>query len=157
MAFTNKSIWIKYAHIKFFLEQYNFWAPKETGGILMGYKLEHKIYVTDIVGPGPKAIHEKESFTPDNDYHENEIAQIYERSGRIHTYIGEWHTHPENESYLSGRDKKTLKNISTNPLCRLPQPVMIILGTSPFEFKSWLYNPKAAISFQELKINICSA
>lgn len=114
------------------------WFPKETGGVLMGYKKEKEIGITHLIGPGPNAIHEKYSFTPDNDYHEKEIARIYKSTGKDITYIGDWHTHPGNAAYLSERDKKTLRNISANKMSRLPEPLMIIVATKPFEVKGWV-------------------
>jgi integrative and conjugative element protein (TIGR02256 family) len=127
-------------------------APKETGGVVMGYKLKETFYITDVVGPGEKAVHDYNSFSPDNNFHEKEIARIYKESGRIHTYLGDWHTHPCQRAYLSERDKKTLRNISAFKPSRLPEPLMIILGSNPFQIKAWLYSPKKIISFAHIHI-----
>jgi integrative and conjugative element protein (TIGR02256 family) len=131
-------------------------APKETGGVIMGYRLKETFYITDIVGPGEKAIHQHSSFSPDINFHETEIARIYKESGRIHTYLGDWHTHPNNKAYLSERDKKTLRNISSYKPSRLPEPLMIILGSMPFELKAWLYKPKFISAYQKVEIKIAN-
>lgn len=120
------------------LKEMLIWYPKETGGVLMGYKKEKEIGITHIIGPGPDAIHELYSFTPDNDYHEKEIARVYSSTGKDISYIGDWHTHPNNAAYLSSRDKRTLKNIASYKPSRLPEPLMIVLGTFPFEVKGWI-------------------
>ena len=134
------------------LNEFRRMAPKETGGVVMGYKLKETFYITDVVGPGKKAVHDNNSFLPDNNFHEKEIARIYNESGRIHTYLGDWHTHPGQRPYLSARDKKTLRNISAFKPSRLPEPLMIILGASPFQIKAWVYNPKQIFKFAPVHI-----
>lgn len=153
MATTKRTIWIQQEHIEFIWKECHFWFPKETGGLLMGFVSDSNFWITNIVGPGPKAKHESYSYTPDNDFHEDEMARIYHASGRTHTYLGDWHTHPNNGAYLSNRDKKTLKNISENELCRLPKPLMLILSTKPIEFKAWIYAPRAIISCPTVQMN----
>lgn len=139
-------------HLTTVLEEYVQMAPLETGGILMGYLLEKIFVITDIVGPGIKALHTQHTFIPDNDFHETEIARIYEVSGRRHTYLGDWHTHPGSAAYLSKRDKKTLQNISVFKESRLSEPLMLIFGTAPLELKCWIYRPSLFNDYQTVKI-----
>jgi integrative and conjugative element protein (TIGR02256 family) len=146
------NLYISSHHLIEMLREFQHMAPKETGGIIMGYKLREIFYVTDIVGPGRKAIHDHSSFTPDNHFHQTEMARIYIESGRIHTYLGDWHTHPGQKAYLSERDKKTLHNISSFRPSRLQEPIMIILGSNPFEIKVWMYRPRGISKF--LRVNI---
>lgn len=154
MATTNLIAWINKAHIDAIIEEFILWTPKETGGIIMGYSIKNQFWITNIVGPGPNAKHEYLSFAPDNDYHEKEMARIYQSSNRIHTYIGDWHTHPDNSAYLSDRDKKTMKNISGNKPSRLKEPLMLIFGTSPIEIKLWMYQPNSLIAFRPVTLNM---
>src|SRR5262245_43580637 len=70
--------------------------PDETGGVLLGYwaKPYSEVVVTQLIGPGPRAIHKRNRFIPDSDYQEEEIARLYKESGHLHVYLGDWHTHP---------------------------------------------------------------
>jgi integrative and conjugative element protein (TIGR02256 family) len=104
--------------------------PNETGGVLMGYwgVAYSEVVVTHAVGPGPLALHYRKSFLPDATYQENEIARIYEDSNRISTYLGDWHTHPKGSSFLSYRDKRTLRRIADHSDARCSIPIMAVLG-----------------------------
>lgn len=115
------------------------WMPNETGGILMGRKTDEKIYITDIIGPGPAGGHEIAKFIPDNDFHEAEIAKIYRESKGAKAYLGDWHSHPLSSSYLSSLDKQTLRHIANFKAARLPEPLMLVIGTFPLQIKVWQY------------------
>lgn len=84
--------------------------PVETGGVLIGYWVKpfKEVVITHATGPGTKAVHKSHSFLPDGEYQEAEIKRHYQDSGRIHTYLGDWHSHGAGEAYLSHIDKKTL-------------------------------------------------
>jgi integrative and conjugative element protein (TIGR02256 family) len=128
------TVWLKEsAYIKI-LEETIKWMPFETGGILIGYwGPPNEIVVTDIVGPGPLAMHENDSFEPDHEYQVREISKKYFNTNRTETYLGDWHTHPNSSSYLSEKDKRTLKRIADFKKARLKKPLMLVLGTHPFE------------------------
>ncbi len=104
--------------------------PRETGGVILGYWARpfDEVVITEMVGPGPNAQHADRLFLPDSEYQEREIANRYERSGRNHTYLGDWHTHPKSRSCLSRLDRRTLSGIALFPAARNPSPLMIILG-----------------------------
>lgn len=130
--------------------------PLETGGCLMGYweKLYEKVIITQIIGPGPNAKHKHHYFEPDHEWQESEIARLYHESGRIYTYLGDWHTHPKGNAKLSWRDCRTLRRIATYPSARSPVPLMAIfisgasqsLNIWKFEMKSfcgfWAYSKR---------------
>jgi integrative and conjugative element protein (TIGR02256 family) len=119
-------------------------SPKETGGVLLGYWTEtaKEVVITDIIGPGPCAVHEERRFVPDTDYQEREIARIYEWSGWRRTYLGDWHSHPLSRVYLSRRDRKTLRRIAGHADARAPLPLMVILaGGSPWKLGIWQLVP----------------
>lgn len=107
------------------------WSPKETGGVLMGYWSDRDVVLTDIIGPGPKAVHRRYSFTPDSKWQENEIARIYEESGRVITYLGDWHSHPYGTQELSIKDLVTLLRVAIHKPARAPKPIMGILHNNP--------------------------
>jgi integrative and conjugative element protein (TIGR02256 family) len=105
-------------------------APTETGGVLMGYRADgsDETVATHVIGPGPNAIHEKFRFVPDHDYQLAEIARLYESSGRRLEYLGDWHSHPDAEGYLSGTDLETLARIARSRTARVEKPVMLVMG-----------------------------
>jgi len=115
-----------------------YWCPKETGGVLMGYWSHQDVVITDIVGPGPKAVHRRFSFTPDAKWQEKEVARIYEESGRIITYLGDWHSHPFGTSRLSFKDIVTLFRVAVHKPARAPRPIMGILhNNSLWKLEIW--------------------
>lgn len=129
--------------------------PYETGGVLMGYwtgRVGDSV-VTQVVGPGPHAMHDETSFVPDSEFHEMEIARIYEESGRLHTYLGDWHSHPTSAAYLSKLDRTTLRRIATHTPARAPFPVMAVLGGGPpWDIKMWQYMPRAFCGLRASRI-----
>ena len=130
--------------------------PLETGGILMGYwGGNNEVIITSVIGPGPKAIHLKRSFIPDNEYHIQEISKHYSSSGRTETYLGDWHTHPKASAYLSNRDKDTLVAIANYKQARLQKPLMMILGTRPFGLKAWIRTYEKYIFYNRSTISEC--
>lgn len=119
-------------------------TPLETGGVLMGYWSPDgaQVVVTAVVGPGPRAIHARSRFVPDAKYHEAEVARIYAASGRLHTYLGDWHTHPDAAAYLSSTDLSTLHRIGAYPAARASTPLMLVLGGGPaWSIAGWIALP----------------
>lgn len=113
-------------------------CPLETGGLLIGYQSAGATVVTDAVGPGRNAIHRRATFTPDYDFHESEVTRLYRDSGRVQSYIGDWHSHPCGGFELSSRDLSTLRRIADSKLSRNPDPVMgIIAYRNSWDFAAW--------------------
>lgn len=90
--------------------------------------------MTDMVGPGPNALHRKWRFTPDYAYHRDEMRRIYDESFGLVTYLGDWHSHPDACPHLSGSDRRALRNIARFPDNYVECPVMLILGSKN---KNW--------------------
>ena len=105
-------------------------APLETGGLLIGYRSadDDHVVVTDMIGPGPNAKHRKWTYRPDYGFHREEISRIFDESGGMHTYLGDWHSHPTAPSYLSLLDKRALRNIARFPENYIDRPTMLVLG-----------------------------
>lgn len=57
------------------------------------------------------------------------IIQDYEVSGQTQFYIGEWHTHPENNPQPSQTDYGSIVRSYTSAQLSAPLLVMIIIGT----------------------------
>lgn len=121
--------WIGTSCLAFMVEEGKRCVPNETGGVLMGYwPSATGVVITHVIGPGPRARHLRYSFHPDPEYHDREIERIYQESGRISTYLGDWHTHPEGGNGTSQRDRRTLARIACTPEARAPKPLMAILS-----------------------------
>ncbi len=142
--------WISQATLVEMTSEANKKTPSETGGVILGYwanKLT-EVVITQATGPGPTAVHELRTFIPDSDYHETKISELYERSGRLITYLGDWHTHPSGYSDLSRRDRTTLKSISAHPAARAPVPLMAILvRKQDWNLHLWGLFPRRIFSF----------
>jgi integrative and conjugative element protein (TIGR02256 family) len=129
--------------------------PNETGGVLIGYWLKNSegVVITEAVGPGPCSKHEETRFIPDWSYHESEIARFYEESGRMHTYLGDWHSHPYSSTRLSITDRRTLLKIAKHKEARVPTPLMAVIGTNdPPTIQVWRYLPSGMFGIFRDKI-----
>lgn len=132
--------WVADATIEAMIAEAERAYPLETGGVLVGYWTSRfdQVVITNATGPGPRARHLRDSFVPDADYHEREIARYYEQSGQLHTYLGDWHTHPDRTATLSRRDHRTLGTIAACPSARAPAPIMAILrGGTGWSLHVW--------------------
>lgn len=119
--------------------------PLETGGIFIGHQANHgkDLVVTDIIGPGPNALHKPCGYLPDVIFQEKEIAKLYGASKQLHTYLGDWHTHPQGKALLSSKDKKVLQRIAKYKDARIAHPIMGILSImEEAEFLVWRYVEK---------------
>lgn len=127
----DQSAWVDKDILELARVESDLWCPKETGGALMGYWSDQNVVITDIIGPGPDAVHKRYSFTPDDHWHAKEIARIYRESGRITTYLGDWHSHPFGTPGLSINDLITLFRLARYKPARTPRPIMGILHNNP--------------------------
>lgn len=139
-----KVLWLPREVLSSLVEEANRAAPKETGGVLLGYIAQDggQPVVTHAVGPGPKAVHKQSRFVPDHEYQVAEIDRLYKGSNFQLQYLGDWHTHPGDAAYLSARDRATLKQIALCPEARIKQPIMLILAYGPeWEAAAWIAVP----------------
>lgn len=122
----------------------------ETGGLLVGYISadDDDVVITDAVGPGPKAKHSRRTYIPDYLFHKEEIRRIFHGSGGLHTYLGDWHSHPNAPAYLSFLDKRALQNIARFPGNYIDRPIMLVLGGTGSDVSSewkpavWRISPR---------------
>jgi integrative and conjugative element protein (TIGR02256 family) len=136
---NKRVVWIKKSARRFIIDEASHWGDLETGGVLVGYYADDEIVLTKIIGPGPRAEHRRASFKPDSQYHLKELTDVYNKSGRIERYLGDWHTHPNSTSYLSDLDKSTLRKIGGYKKAQLATPIMLVLGTPKMQLKVWIY------------------
>src|ERR1051325_1763652 len=106
--------------------------PYESGGVLMGVSLGRKnVLLTNVVGPGPTARHERFNFEPDYLYQEAEISRLYAQSGGTSLYLGDWHSHPGGTGALSNMDKSALQRIAEHLPAQCRRPMMLIVSGGP--------------------------
>lgn len=130
---TAGTVWIAADVLSFLQWEASRTSPRETGGVLLGYwsSAPAAPVVTHGLGPGPRAIHEKNRFVPDHEFDESRIASLYTESGSLLQYLGDWHSHPGCPGYLSQSDYATLYRICSYRQARAPRSLMIILGFGP--------------------------
>lgn len=134
------TLWLPERIVEQVVAEASNWAPRETGGALVGYALEGGLVITDVVGAGPSAVRTTSSFAPDSEYQLAEIARLYAESGRLHTYVGDWHSHPSSSPAYSATDKNALRTIAGDTGSRCDRPLMLILGDGyPWTAVAWRY------------------
>ena len=108
--------------------------PNESGGVLLGYRDvgdSRLIQVLDQIGPGPRAVHKPRRFEPDAEWQAERVASAYADSGRIATYLGDWHSHPRGFATPSELDRSTAREIARYAAARAPNPLIVILHGKP--------------------------
>lgn len=107
--------------------------PLETGGMLIGYwgPGTSEAVVLDVIGPGPAAMHTRAGFLPDGEWQQQQLEEVYHRSGRIHTFLGDWHSHPHGDASPSARDRQTARAVASEGEARTPHPITLILAVTP--------------------------
>lgn len=114
--------------------------PLESGGVFLGYETGDAVVITAMIPGGEQALRTRWAYAPDTDWQNARIAEHYERSGRLDTYLGDWHSHPGTErAYLSGDDRAVLKKIIKSPDTRSQYPLMCVLAgsVSNWEMHGW--------------------
>lgn len=122
--------WLHRSALDAMLEETLARAPLETGGMLLGYRPTETddVVITEVTGPGPGAHHGRRRFRPDGRWQQRRLAEAYASSGRITTFVGDWHCHPDEHPVPSRRDLRTARRTSRRKAARAPHPAMIIVG-----------------------------
>lgn len=130
-------------------------APLETGGMLLGYRVADEAVVQAVTGPGPAAKHDSLRLEPDADWQQLELERIYEDSGHVTTYLGDWHTHPSAAPVPSRRDRKTARTVARTQAARAPRPLTAILGGEMSSAASLRVYEYRGHEFSELMVETC--
>lgn len=120
-------------------------APDETGGMLVGYSSDRSLVITRVIPGGPAAIRLASRFEPDGEWQQAELERIYIESGRIETFLGDWHSHPLGVGRPSRRDRRTAARVARSPQARCRTPLTLIAGKTltdgwtlaPFVYLGW--------------------
>ena len=103
------------------------YGKAEAGGILLGYRREGHMHVTVATVPQSSDYRRRFWFSRSSKYHQQVALQHWEASVGTMDYLGEWHTHSENNPSPSSLDFSEWRKIY---LAR-PNPMMfMILGWS---------------------------
>lgn len=136
-----KIVWLPASIVHFMKREADKFYDFETGGTYMGYwATESEAVVTHNIPAGPRASHQRNHFEPDQAWQIGEIERHYYESGRLDTYLGDWHTHPDaTHASLSWADIACLKRIIKTPEARQHRPIMLLVtGRSG----DWAFTPK---------------
>lgn len=81
-------------------------APRETGGVLVGYYdfNEHMVVVVDALSAPPDSTSTPASFVRGAEGLQDVMKDIARRTGHVVQYIGEWHSHPPGHSATPSQD-----------------------------------------------------
>lgn len=104
----------------------------ELCGVLTGIKVEEKAYRICKVSPPCVKSHSHCSCERDAEKANHFITEDYEASEQTRTYIGEWHTHPENNPTPSSVDYHSIESNFYTALHTAPFLIMIIVGLESF-------------------------
>jgi len=106
--------------------------PRETGGTLVGHYSEdlQEAFVTAALEADIGARKQRARFYRPPDDVDGQLARIYEESGGLTHYLGEWHTHPGVAPTPSPTDLATLRGLARSRSVATDTPFMVILGGS---------------------------
>lgn len=117
----------------------------ETGGLLLGYGATDNddVVVLDVIGPGPEAVHTETGFEPDQAWQEKQLASRYRATDGLHSYVGDWHTHPQGRAVPSRRDLAVMRQVSRYTDARLSNPTMVIISfdVDQGSLRAWRWDP----------------
>jgi integrative and conjugative element protein (TIGR02256 family) len=138
-------LWITWNCFEEMVAEAELYSPRETGGALMGYWSGRETVIRALVLGGPRARRSKTGFAPDSSWQQPRIAETYERSGRVDTFLGDWHSHPDGGQIPSWKDIRNLRRIAERSEARAPEPVMLLASNSKESWRvhAWRWTGRA--------------
>lgn len=101
-------------------------AP-EAGGILIGFRRGKHLHVVEATVPTAGDAQGRFSFFRSSPSHASRARARWGDSGRLLDYVGEWHTHPDEEPRPSCLDRVEWKKIT---LARQTSFLFVIVGNA---------------------------
>lgn len=112
----------------------------EAGGILMGKRLLNgNIIITDVTSPQKEDTRKRTFFKKKTEIHQSISDILWKKSSGKTIYLGEWHTHPENNPIPSCVDIRGWR-LSVNKQANDKTYIFVILGIK--ELAVWSYSKK---------------
>lgn len=99
----------------------------ETGVLLFGVAIRERRVVLAIAGPGPRATHEPAHYSADNDYASDTYNALRSALPSIE-WLGELHVHPPGMTWLSGGDRRTVRQVLEGEAPDTAKPHEFIAG-----------------------------
>ncbi len=97
-------------------------------GYRTGQGINADVVITDVIPTGPRAVRRRGRFVPDGEWQQRRLEGLYEESGRVTTFLGDWHTHPHSGARPSRIDLRTFRTVANQKEARAPFPLMLIIG-----------------------------
>ena len=85
---------------------------REAGGILIGSYRGAHIQVTECTTPLFRDRRSRVLFDRRDEGHQRTALERWRTSGKILTFVGEWHTHPEQHPSPSSLDRQTWRRVA---------------------------------------------
>lgn len=82
----------------------------EAGGVLIGERRGGSFVVKEVTTPSSKDRSSRFHFVRKFFHHQLNVVNANRRSGGTSNYLGEWHTHPQDQPYPSNIDFKNWKS-----------------------------------------------
>ncbi|MCW9050923.1 MAG: Mov34/MPN/PAD-1 family protein [Motiliproteus sp.] len=92
----------------------------EAGGIIVGEYREEHVRITELSAPGNLDVQKRSRFYRCSPHHQSYAFQCWRDSGGLKTWVGEWHTHPEDYPNPSNIDRSSWRK-------NLPNRIMVLI------------------------------
>ena len=106
--------------------------PKSTeaGGILLGRMLmkSDDVVVDEVTVPGPHDSRNRFRFSRARQPAQTAVNDAWTRSSGELNYLGEWHTHPEDDPQPSGHDQKDWRRLVASQIYEQASLFFVIVG-----------------------------
>jgi len=100
----------------------------ESGGIVLGQVVGNVIYINRASTPNQFDKSSRYRFERDKNAAQILVNYEYLNSNKKITYLGEWHTHPENVPTPSGQDRSMIKDQFKSGTLNEPFLLLVIQG-----------------------------
>lgn len=108
----------------------------EAGGVLLGKRRGRHFDVTHLTVPFPTDVRTRTAFNRESSGHQSEASALWTSSGREIGYLGEWHSHPEQDPSPSNIDIRQWEKASTEMIDGLPF-LAVIVGDVNLSVSIW--------------------
>ncbi|WP_284503250.1 Mov34/MPN/PAD-1 family protein [Caballeronia sp. GAWG1-1] len=108
----------------------------EAGGVLLGRRRGRHFEITHVTRPFPTDTQRRTAFLRECIGHQEEASALWMSSGREIGYLGEWHTHPEQDPFPSGIDTEQWRKSSLDMRDDLPM-LTVIVGQLSMYVSTW--------------------
>lgn len=128
------------------LKSYAQHEGNELCGVLMGSQVDDNCYRISKISPPCVKYHTRCGCERDAIMANHFIGEDYEQSEQTRFYIGEWHTHPENNPIPSTVDYSSIEENYQTASLVVPFLFMIVVGTETIYIS--IYNGKKHIELE---------